>query len=349
MKDELRFETIIVDEAAQATEPSTLIPLRYGCRRLVLVGDPRQLPATVLSPTAQKAGLGVSLFERLESAGHPVVLLFVQYRMHPSIRLFPSQQFYQGRLMDHPSVLQNRQLPTVQSHSTAATSTSMLLVNSTPSVTPQIVSKESLCQPMAFFDLPSREVSVGTSFRNDDEAEFVLTVLQAMWSLWLESWLSSSSSASSSTRFSNESANTIAHPSALSIGIISSYKAQVNRIKTRLDETIPSSAPIATSHTAGSSLDPPSATYFNRRQIEVNTVDGFQGKEKDIVIFSCVRTSPHGIGFLADERRVNVAITRARLQLVVVGRAQALCDGSDTWRAFVSSLHHRNFIHKIHL
>ena len=63
---EVGFETAIIDEAAQTTEPSTLIPLRYGCRRLVLVGDPRQLPATVLSQKAEAAGLGVSLFERCD-------------------------------------------------------------------------------------------------------------------------------------------------------------------------------------------------------------------------------------------------------------------------------------------
>jgi senataxin len=98
LQEELDFDTAIVDEAAQTTEPSTLIPLRYGCRSLVLVGDPRQLPATVLSPRAERAGLGRSLFERLEGAGHEVVMLTVQYRMHPDIRVFPSETFYQGLL-----------------------------------------------------------------------------------------------------------------------------------------------------------------------------------------------------------------------------------------------------------
>lgn len=73
----LTFDTVIVDEAGQSTEPATLIPLRYGCRRLVLVGDARQLPAYVCSKEAEKAGLGVSLFERLERSGHEIVLLTV--------------------------------------------------------------------------------------------------------------------------------------------------------------------------------------------------------------------------------------------------------------------------------
>lgn len=73
----LTFDTVIVDEAGQTTEPATLIPLRYGCRRLVLVGDARQLPAYVCSKEAEKSGLGVSLFERLERSGHEIVLLTV--------------------------------------------------------------------------------------------------------------------------------------------------------------------------------------------------------------------------------------------------------------------------------
>ena len=83
LNDDILFDTCIIDEAAQATEPSCLIPLRLGCRRLVLVGDPRQLPATIHSKEANDAGLGTSLFERLERAEHEVVMLTIQYRMHP--------------------------------------------------------------------------------------------------------------------------------------------------------------------------------------------------------------------------------------------------------------------------
>ncbi len=83
LNNDVVFDTAIIDEAAQTTEPSCLIPLRLGCRRLVLVGDPRQLPATVLCKAAAHAGLGRSLFERLERADHEVVMLTIQYRMHP--------------------------------------------------------------------------------------------------------------------------------------------------------------------------------------------------------------------------------------------------------------------------
>jgi superfamily I DNA and/or RNA helicase len=85
IKENVFFTTTIIDEAAQTTEPSTLIPLRFGCKRLVLVGDPRQLPATVLSRKAERFGLARSLFERLERAEHDVVMLTIQYRMHPGM------------------------------------------------------------------------------------------------------------------------------------------------------------------------------------------------------------------------------------------------------------------------
>jgi senataxin len=105
-KQQLLFPTVIIDEAGQTTEPSTLLPLRFGCRKLVLVGDPRQLPPTVLSRRAEQAGLNRSLFERLERGNHEVVMLSIQYRMHPEIRLFPSKHFYNNLLTDSDAIQQ---------------------------------------------------------------------------------------------------------------------------------------------------------------------------------------------------------------------------------------------------
>lgn len=118
------FETVLIDEAAQASEVTTLQALTFGCRRsvalpqtaeppcltcvakrgandrVVLVGDPQQLPATVLSQRGKELLLERSLFERLQQAGCPVHMLQVQYRMHPSIRDFPSAHFYDSKLQD---------------------------------------------------------------------------------------------------------------------------------------------------------------------------------------------------------------------------------------------------------
>ena len=99
------FDTVLIDEAAQAVEMSTLIPLKYACRRLILVGDPNQLPATVFSERSKEHNYEQSLFERLQKGRHAVTMLQTQYRMHPHISAFPSAHFYAGAIHDAPSVV----------------------------------------------------------------------------------------------------------------------------------------------------------------------------------------------------------------------------------------------------
>ena len=73
-----KFDAVIIDEAAQAVEPSTLIPLKYNPAVVVMVGDPCQLPATLFSKSAKEANYGQSLFQRLHSTGYPVTMLETQ-------------------------------------------------------------------------------------------------------------------------------------------------------------------------------------------------------------------------------------------------------------------------------
>lgn len=94
----ITFQRVILDEVTQANEMATLIPLVKGCQQLVLVGDHKQLPPTVLSTFAQSKGMTISLFERLVKQGVVPNLLNVQYRMHSSISQFPSYQFYNNML-----------------------------------------------------------------------------------------------------------------------------------------------------------------------------------------------------------------------------------------------------------
>ena len=105
------FDTVLIDEAAQANEMATLIPFLHGARRCVLVGDPQQLPSTVISKHAQQVSFQRSLFERFNELGAEALLLSVQYRMHPEIREFPSEEFYEGRLMDSACVIKRRPEP----------------------------------------------------------------------------------------------------------------------------------------------------------------------------------------------------------------------------------------------
>ncbi len=92
----------------------------------------------------------------------------------------------------------------------------------------------------------------------------------------------------------------------IDVGVISPYRAQVQLLRQmiRNDEAL---RPF-------------------RKLLSVNTVDGFQGQERDIVVISLVRSNREGqIGFLSDLRRMNVAITRARMKLVIMGNAQTMC------------------------
>lgn len=99
-----RFEYLIVDESCQSTEPSTLIPFQHCPKRVILVGDQKQLPATTFSGNSEQTGYCKSLFERLLDSGFDKTMLTIQFRMHPKIRAFPSEQFYGGAITDHPSI-----------------------------------------------------------------------------------------------------------------------------------------------------------------------------------------------------------------------------------------------------
>lgn len=95
---EIEFDTVVIDEAGQAVETSSIIPLLYGCKRLILIGDPKQLPATVFSPLCLQHHYDQSLFERLMRSGYPVSMLKIQYRMHPQISSIVGSSFYEGLL-----------------------------------------------------------------------------------------------------------------------------------------------------------------------------------------------------------------------------------------------------------
>eukprot|EP00742_Colponemidia_sp_Colp-10_P011777 GILJ01013141.1.p1 GENE.GILJ01013141.1~~GILJ01013141.1.p1 ORF type:complete len:1814 (+),score=235.23 GILJ01013141.1:329-5443(+) len=266
----MKFSHLIIDEAAQSVELSTLIPLRYGVRHVVLVGDPQQLPATVFS----KSNLLYerSIFQRFMQEGVSVPLLSIQYRMHPEIRRFPSHHFYQDRLQDAPSVTHR----------------------------PQWALPQALREYM-FLDVSEgqhgREERT-SSLANRDEAQFIAELYRRL--------------RDSSQALSLEG----------QVAIISPYKQQVRTLRRHLKTAL---------HWNDARLN---------RSIEINTVDGFQGREKEIVIFSCVRASPpserNGVGFLADIRRMNVGLTRAKQALWIVGHAQSLQSNPD-WKALLDN------------
>ncbi|KAL4853029.1 putative helicase MAGATAMA 3 [Chlorella vulgaris] len=263
-----KFDVVVVDEAAQAVEPATLVPLAHGgAKQVFLVGDPVQLPATVMSQRALAQGYSESLFKRLQTAGYPVHMLDTQYRMHPTIREFPSNNFYGGGLKDGPRVAEDTQRDW---HSSPA------------------------FQPLVFLDVKGTEsVPEGSSsLVNEREAEVVLQMYRELRHR---------------------------HPQLgkqPSVAVISPYKAQVSLLRRLFKAALGEEA---------------------AKLVDINTIDGFQGREKDVAFFSTVRSQrgSRGIGFVADERRINVGLTRARATLILVGHVESL-QGNPRWSALVS-------------
>lgn len=111
------------------------------------------------------------------------------------------------------------------------------------------------------------------------------------------------------------------------VGIVSPYKAQVKLIRTLLNEAL--------------------GEERAKKLVDVNTIDGFQGREKDLVIFSAVRAREHKkIGFVADERRINVGLTRARASMLVIGHAGALSQ-DEHWANLIHHCKQRGYLYRL--
>lgn len=269
----VEFETVIIDEAAQCVELSALIPLKYGCSKCILVGDPKQLPPTVLSQSAARFGYDQSLFVRMQqNRPQDIHLLDQQYRMHPDISLFPSKEFYEGRLEDGADMAQLRRQPWHQS---------------------------SLLGPYRFFDVRGVQErgQKGQSLVNVEELKVAMQLYRRFRADYNGLDLKGK------------------------IGIITPYKAQLFALRQRFKDAY------------GEDIT---------EVIEFNTTDAFQGRECEIIIFSCVRASPTGgIGFMTDIRRMNVGLTRAKSSLWILGDSRALVQG-EFWAKLITDAKSRN-------
>jgi ATP-dependent RNA/DNA helicase IGHMBP2 len=252
----VRYQTVVIDEAGQALEPACWIPILKG-EKLILAGDHFQLSPTVKSGEAAKGGLANTLLEKCVAL-HPeaVVLLQEQYRMNTAIMGYSSKVFYNNRLRAHESVAGR-------------------LLFSTD-------------MPVTFIDTAGcgfDERLEGTSSTNPEEAVFLFKHLTQLAADLL-----------------TEGYTTEHFPS---IAVISPYKQQIALLKDQLKHS------------------PALEVYGDK--ISVNTIDSFQGQERDIVYISMTRSNTEGqIGFLSDIRRMNVAMTRARKKLVIIGDSGTL-------------------------
>ncbi|KAM6372040.1 putative helicase senataxin isoform 2-T2 [Pluvialis apricaria] len=273
------FSCVIVDEAGQSCEVETLIPLIHRCNKLVLVGDPKQLPPTVKSIKAQEYGYDQSLMARLQRhleeqvqknvlRSLPVVQLTVQYRMHPDICLFPSNYVYGRTLKTDRATEENR------------------------------CSSEWPFQPYLIFDVgDGREERDNDSFSNPQEVKLVMELIRTIKEKRKDLGLRR-------------------------IGVITPYSAQKKKIQEQLDRV-----------------------FKNNSPGEVDTVDAFQGREKDCIIVTCVRANDTkgSIGFLASLQRLNVTITRAKFSLFILGRLKTLMENKD-WNELIQDAQRRGAI-----
>jgi superfamily I DNA and/or RNA helicase len=258
------FQTAVIDEACQTPEPGCWVPLMRS-DRLILAGDPFQLPPTVLSPEAVEKGYSISMLERLmELYGDSVTrLLTRQYRMHESIMRFSSDHFYDGKLIADEHVA---------SH----------LLCDLPGVDPSLETEK----PVEFFDSAGAawEETVepeGLSKLNEKEAEFVVFKVRQLFAQGVN---------------------------VEDISVIAPYAAQVRKIRGLFR-----------------SIKTESGEASELCNVEVDTVDGFQGREKEVIVISLVRSNAQcEIGFLKDYRRTNVALTRARRKLIVIADSATL-------------------------
>jgi hypothetical protein len=245
------FEIVIIDEAAQAIEIDTLIPLRSTCKKLVMIGDVQQLPATIFSKSSILFEYDRSLFKRLQLQKYSVGFLETQYRMHPQISSFPARKFYKNGLRDSENVACTKKIHALRCFG-----------------------------PLLYFDvregIEKNHMEENTSWCNLDEIRVISLLLKSLICLY-------------------------PNLNIRSVGIISGYNGQIKEIQ---------------------------ICDINRKldlKQQINTVDGFQGKEKDFIIFSCVRSKfERGIGFLSDCRRINVAFTRAKAGFWIVGNSSTL-------------------------
>jgi|688.fasta_scaffold93078_1 hypothetical protein len=257
---DVNFDWVIIDEAGRATHPEIIVPMIRG-RKIVLVGDHRQLPPIVDQELrndildeigVKRSDIETSLFQEMIGlvTDSSKSTLTVQYRMHPGIGRLISDCFYESRL----------------EHGTGTTTHCHDL---------------SCCKTPVFwystFNLKHRvERREGSSYNNFVEVEVICKLLDQM------------------------EIDLAKLDVSKRIGVITGYTAQKKLLRQQLIN--------------------PHKNHWPHLMLEVNTVDAYQGREMDYIIYSLVRSNTQGlIGFLRDSRRINVALSRARELLVIVG------------------------------
>jgi hypothetical protein len=252
LNENVSFPIVVLDEAAQTTEPALICPLAGSkAEQVVLIGDTRQLPPTITAMDLRN-NLGVSPMSRLENDGVDQVTLSVQYRMPPSLLEHPSSYFYGGLV----SCAEENKSKDIDLPSGFPWPNSI---------------------PLAFIQSGNNN-EIAHNFggkSNPTEAALVVRIISDLID--------------------------DGDIDARNIAVITPYSKQVQLIRMEL----------SSKERGGRN---------SMHQVKVGTVDSFQGQETDLVIFSAVRSNEiKEMGFLRDSRRLNVAITRAKRGLILIG------------------------------
>ena len=246
LRDNVEFKTLLLDEAGQCAEAEFYLATTFpSVQRIVVLGDPQQLPATVIDQQCEAAGYGVSWLKRIYDMHRSKVhLLNTQYRMDPLILEFPNREFYENRIQSGNNVVDRRDDFRIDA-------------------------------PLRFIDMKGRgmEQKYDSSWKNEGEATAIAHLLREDLDI---------------SRLCQYFRNHQKEPRIL---VITPYRGQVTVLRRRLDSVV-----------------------------EVATVDSFQGQEADVVVVSTVRTK--NLGFTDNGPRLNVALTRAKCILRVVGEKQ---------------------------
>lgn len=284
----MKFGTLFIDEAAQALEAACWIPMKRASR-VILAGDHCQLPPTVKSIAALRAGLGKTLMERIaENKPEVVTLLKIQYRMNDEIMRFSSDWFYGGKVESAPQIKYRSVLDYDHPITWIDTSNeeNQITIEGEDAPENSASTASSVSAANQNSDLNFKEQFVGESFGRINKAEAELTLLTL-------------------AEYFTKIGKQRVLEERIDVGIISPYRAQVQYLKKLIKKY----------------------EFFKpyRRLISVNTVDGFQGQERDVILISLVRSNDEGqIGFLKDLRRMNVAMTRARMKLIILGNKDTM-------------------------
>ena len=284
----MKFGTLFIDEAAQALEAACWIPMKRASR-VILAGDHCQLPPTVKSIAALRAGLGKTLMERIaENKPEVVTLLKLQYRMNDEIMRFSSDWFYGGKVESAPQIKYRSVLDYDHPITWIDTSNeeNQITIEGEDAPEDSASTSSSVSAANQNSDLNFKEQFVGESFGRINTAEAELTLLTL-------------------AEYFTKIGKQRVLEERIDVGIISPYRAQVQYLKKLIKKY----------------------EFFKpyRRLISVNTVDGFQGQERDVILISLVRSNDEGqIGFLKDLRRMNVAMTRARMKLIILGNRDTM-------------------------